>query len=125
MSEPEFQSDNVFPGPPRAEIPGFEFDGGDGGGKGGGGNGGGNGFPTDGSEFVVADQGRDTHWQWLIRGARADPEYAEVMDRGILPEFGAPRRKREPELNPEWERFGFRGKVAKLLFQRGLKRKSV
>jgi hypothetical protein len=96
MSESEFQSENVFPGPPRAEIPGFE------------------------PELVVEDR-----WDRLIREARADPEWAGVLDRPPLPESGAPRQKPELELNPEWERFGFRGQVAKLLFERGLKRKAV
>ncbi len=97
----ELESDDVFAGLPRAQIPVLE------------------------PERVVLDPERDAYWQRLFREARADPDYAEVLDRLPLPEFGAPRQKPEPELNPEWERFGFRGQAAKLLFERGLKRKAV
>jgi hypothetical protein len=77
-------------------------------------------------ESVVVDPEREAYWQRLIREAREDPEYAEAFDRELSPDVGTPRQRLEPELNPEWERsFGFRGRVAKLLFERGLKRKAV
>ena len=73
---------------------------------------------------VRLDAAREAYWASLIEEARSDPEWCEVLDRGPLSE-DEQRHWPEPEFNPEWERFGFRGRVAKLLFERGLKRKAV
>ncbi len=74
-------------------------------------------------EQTRPDPEREAYWARLVADARADPEWAAEMDAEPVSEGERPRR--EPELNPEWERFGFRGQVAKLLFERGLKRKAV
>jgi len=71
----------------------------------------------------LAGESREQYWRRLSIEARLDPEYAELLDAPIK-EPNA-RRSREPEENPEWGNFGIRGRVAQLLFARGLKRKAV
>ncbi len=76
-------------------------------------------------EAALFDLEREAYWSRLIEEARQDPEYREVLDREPSAPFEGKCARPEPEYNPEWERFGFRGQVAKLLFERGLKRKAV
>lgn len=74
---------------------------------------------------MLPGESREEYWARLTAEARADPEWAEAMDRGPLPQGKRPLRLDELEPNPEWDRFGFRGQVAKRLFEHGLKRKAI
>jgi len=67
--------------------------------------------------------------QWVIdvwAEDGIDVDHPPSPDEFVVFEAGDSRRKPEPEYNPEWEEenFGFRGQVAKLLFERGLKKKA-
>lgn len=67
-------------------------------------------------------ESREEYWKRLAAEACSDLEYAALLDKPWEP---GERPSREPEENPEWARFGFRGQVAQLLFAQGLKSKAV
>jgi len=63
-------------------------------------------------DFIVAEMERQFGGRAVWKSKREEI--------GIDPETYAPN-----EVEPEWERFGFRGEVGKLLWARGLKKKAV
>jgi hypothetical protein len=65
---------------------------------------------------------REGYWKGLAAETRLDPEYSALLD-APMKEWGVARPKRELE-EPKWTG-GFRGRVAKLLWDRGLKRKAI
>lgn len=67
---------------------------------------------------------RQQMWARLISEARSDPEWAELMNCPPR-EYDVGREGIAQEKNPAWKTFGFRGQVADLLWDRGLKKKAV